>query len=216
MWNLLRLHMTKKAGSRTVSNNGSGSLEHHFRSSNLVQVHSSKVLLVQVRFGFTDLKFNCRYSFRPEKKALLMITTALIVRVPAPAASGYGKIYSYFFRGSGSVWIHLSTILRVQVWFRFTEVKFCWFRFGSGSTKWNGLFGFTVWVQVQLDTLKKRRLHIAVLTTRNETLRKWKPWKAAKTSFQTRFSNLPFSRFWNLKGVKRRAKATSQAKQKPL
>ena len=33
-----------------------------------VQVHSSKILLVQVRFGFIDLKFNCRYSFRPEKK----------------------------------------------------------------------------------------------------------------------------------------------------
>ena len=62
----------------------------------MVQVHSSKILLVQVRFGFIDLKFNCRYSFRPEKKKeklliLLMITTALIVRVPASAASGYGK-----------------------------------------------------------------------------------------------------------------------------
>ena len=34
----------------------------------MVQVHSSKILLVQVRFGFIDLKFNCRYSFRPEKK----------------------------------------------------------------------------------------------------------------------------------------------------
>ena len=62
----------------------------------MVQVHSSKILLVQVRFGFIDLKFNCRYSFRPEKKKeklliLLKFTTALIVRVPAPAASGYGK-----------------------------------------------------------------------------------------------------------------------------
>ena len=70
----------------------------------MVQVHSSKILLVQVWFGFIDLKFNCRYSFRPEKKKeklliLLMITTALMVRVPAPAASGYGKIYSYFFWG---------------------------------------------------------------------------------------------------------------------
>ena len=91
----------------------------------MVQVHSSKILLVQVRFGFIDLKFNCRYSFRPEKKKeklliLLMITTALIVRVPAPAASGYGKVYSYFckgfrfglgslernFEGSGLVQVH--------------------------------------------------------------------------------------------------------------
>ena len=59
-------------------------------------------MCLQVRFGFIDLKFYCRYSFRPEKKKeklliLLMITTALIVRVPAPAASGYRKIYSYSF-----------------------------------------------------------------------------------------------------------------------
>ena len=58
-----------------------------------------------------------------------------------------------FVRGSGSVWVHLSTILRVQVWFRFTEVIFCRFRFGSGSPKRNGSFGFTVRVQVRFDTL---------------------------------------------------------------
>ena len=60
-----------------------------------------------------------------------------------------------FVRGSGSVWVHLSRILRVQVWFRFTEVKFCWFRFGSGPPKWNGSFGFTVRVQARFDTLAK-------------------------------------------------------------
>ena len=65
------------------------------------------------------------------------------------------KYFLTFVRGSGSVWVHLSTILRVQVWFRFTEVKFCWFRFGSGSSKWNGSFGFTVRVQVRFDTLPK-------------------------------------------------------------
>ena len=89
-----------KAGCRTVLNNGSGSGLAPAQNILAVQVHSSKILLVQVRFGFIDLKLNCRYSFRPEKKEklliLLMITTALIVRVPAPAASGYGKIYSYF------------------------------------------------------------------------------------------------------------------------
>ena len=31
-------------------------------------MHSSKILLIQVRFGSIDLKFNCRYSFRPGKK----------------------------------------------------------------------------------------------------------------------------------------------------
>ena len=90
----------------------------------MVQVHSSKILLVQVWFGFIDLKFNCRYSFRPEKKEeklliLLKFTTALIVRVPASAASGYGKIYSYFcygFRfGSGSLEHNFEGLGLVQV-----------------------------------------------------------------------------------------------------
>ena len=34
----------------------------------MVQVHLSKILPVQARFGFIDLKFNCPYLFRPEKK----------------------------------------------------------------------------------------------------------------------------------------------------
>ena len=54
-----------------------GSLEHHFGGSGLVQVHSRKIFLVQVRFGFIDLKFNCRYSFRPEKKEKLLILLEL-------------------------------------------------------------------------------------------------------------------------------------------
>ena len=33
-----------------------GSLEHNFEGSGLVQVHCSKILLVQVRFGFTKMK----------------------------------------------------------------------------------------------------------------------------------------------------------------
>ena len=108
----------------------------------MVQVHSSKILLVQVRFGFIDLKFNCRCSFRPEKK---------IGKIADPvddhhcsysactSASGIRyvieKYILSFVKGSGLVLVHLSTILRVQRWFRFTEVKFCWFRFGSGSPK---------------------------------------------------------------------------------
>ena len=43
----------------------------------MVQIHSRKILLVQVRFGFIDLKFNCRYSFRPEKKEKLLILLEL-------------------------------------------------------------------------------------------------------------------------------------------
>ena len=72
------------------------------------------MLLVQVRFGFIDLKFNCRYSFRPEKKEklliLLMITTALIVRVQRQRHPDMEKYILTFVRGSGSVWVHLSTI----------------------------------------------------------------------------------------------------------
>ena len=165
-----------KSGCRTVSNSGSGSglapaqnilavqvwsvhlstifevqvwfgsLEHHFRGSGLVQVHSSKILLVQVRFGFIDLKFNCRYSFCPEKKKeklliLLMIATALIVRVQRQRHSDMDEYILTFVRGSGSGWVHLSTILMVQVWFRFTKMK----RFirvygsGSGSVRYPGL-----------------------------------------------------------------------------
>ena len=33
-----------------------GSFEHNFEGSSLVQVHCSKILLVQVRFGFTKMK----------------------------------------------------------------------------------------------------------------------------------------------------------------
>ena len=32
-----------------------------------------------------------------------------------------------------AVQVHLSTTFEVQVWFRFTQVKYYWFRFGSGS-----------------------------------------------------------------------------------
>ena len=151
------IELRKWAGCRTVSNNGSGSglapaqnilavqvgsgaLEHYFRGSGLVQVHSRKILLVQVRFGFIDLKFNCRYSFRPKKKKeklliLLMIPLLLLCVYQRQRHPDMERYILTFVRGSGSVWVHLSTILRVQVWFRFTEVKFCWFRFGSGSPK---------------------------------------------------------------------------------
>ena len=104
----------------------------------MVQVYSSKILLVQVRFGFIDLKFNSRYSFRPEKKREIADPvddhhcSSVYQRQRHPDMEKY---ILTFVRRSGSVWVHLSRILRVQVWFRFTEVKFCWFRFGSGSPK---------------------------------------------------------------------------------
>ena len=53
-----------------------------------------------------------------------MINTALIVRVPSPVASGYGKTYSYFCLGFRFGLGSLEHNLGVQVWFRFTEVKF--------------------------------------------------------------------------------------------
>ena len=36
-----------------------------------------------------------------------------------------------------AVRVHLSTIFEVQVWFRFTQVKYYWFRFGLGSLEHN-------------------------------------------------------------------------------
>ena len=38
-----------------------------------MQLPKRCILLVQVQFGFIDLKFNCRYSFRTEKKEKLLI-----------------------------------------------------------------------------------------------------------------------------------------------
>ena len=107
----------------------------------MVQVHSRKILLVQVRFGFIDLKFNCRYSFRPEKKKGEIVDPVEVHHCSYCACTSVSGIRIWkkyiltFVRGSGSVRVHLSTILRVQVWFRFTEVKFCWFRFGFTKMK---------------------------------------------------------------------------------
>jgi len=38
---------------------------------------------------------------------------------------------SKYFSGLGLAQVHLSTIFEVKVWFRFTQVIFYWFRFGS-------------------------------------------------------------------------------------
>ena len=173
--NWTQLQTCLLSGSRTVSNNGSGSGLAFAQNILAVQVwfgfiwapfsrfrfgsgSRKQILLVQVRFEFMDLKFNCRYSLRPEKKRrncwscwwspLLLLCVYQRQRHP-----DMEKYILTFVSGSGSVWVHLSTIPRVQVWFRFTEVKFFWFRFGSGSPKWSGSFGFTVRVQVRFDTL---------------------------------------------------------------
>ena len=122
----------------------------YFSGSGLVRVHLSTIFEVQVWFRFTQvkyywfgfefiyLKFNCRYSFRPEKKGEIAdpVDDLYCSYCACTSASGI-QIWKNitFVRGSGSVWVHLSTILRVQAWFRFTEVKVCWFRFGSGSPK---------------------------------------------------------------------------------
>ena len=86
----------------------------YFSGSGLVRVYLSTIFKVQVWFRFTSVKcywfklglgsltkkltaFTCFVRKKKETVLiLLMITTALIVRVSAPAASGYGKIYSYF------------------------------------------------------------------------------------------------------------------------
>jgi len=68
------------SGCRTVSNNGSGLAP--ARNIFEVQVHSSKILLVQVRFGFTDLKFKYRYLFRTEKKLVQQVNIKPISHLP--------------------------------------------------------------------------------------------------------------------------------------
>ena len=94
----------------------------------MVQVHSRKILLVQVRFGFIDLKFSCRYSFRREKKKGEIVDPVVVHHCSYCACTSVSGIRIWkkyiltFVRGSGSVRVHLSTILRVQVWFGFTAV----------------------------------------------------------------------------------------------
>ena len=118
-------------------------------------VHSRKILLVQVRFGFIDLKFTVITRFVQKKKrrncwSCWSSPLLLLCVYQRQRASGYRKKYILTFVGvQGSVRVHLSTILRVQVWFGFIEVKFAGSRFGLGSPKWNGSFGFTV----RFDTL---------------------------------------------------------------
>ena len=45
------------------------------------------------------------------------------------------------FKGSGSVQVHRFEILKVQVRFRFNDLKFKRLRFGSGSLKKSGFYG---------------------------------------------------------------------------
>ena len=142
----------------------------YFSGSGLVRVHFSTIFEVQVWFRFIQVKY---YWFRFGSGSLIKNLTVvtrfaqkqkrrncwscwwspLLLLCVYQRHPDMEKYILTFVRGSGSVWVHLSTILRVQVSFRFTEVKFCWFRFGSGSPKWNGSFGFTVRVQVRFDTL---------------------------------------------------------------
>ena len=56
--------------------------------------------------------------------------------------------------GSGSVQVHRFEILKVRVRFRFNDLKFKRFRFGSGSPKKSGFYRFAV--QVRFDFLVPR------------------------------------------------------------
>ena len=59
------------------------------------------------------------------------------------------------FKGSGSVQIHRFEILKVQVRFRFSDLQFKRFRFGSGSPKKSGFYRFAV--RVRFDSLFKTK-----------------------------------------------------------
>ena len=85
-----------------------------------------------------DLKFNCRYLLRPEKKRrncwscwwspLLLLCVYQRQRHP-----DMQKYILTFVRGSGSVWVHLSTILRVQV--HWSKILLVQVRFGFTKMK---------------------------------------------------------------------------------
>ena len=55
--------------------------------------------------------------------------------------------------GSGSVRVQLHQNLKVRVRFKFNDLKFKRFRFGSGSPKKSGLCRFAVQVRVRFDSL---------------------------------------------------------------
>ena len=55
------------------------------------------------------------------------------------------------FKGSGSVQVHRFEILKIRVRFRFDDLKFKRFRFGSSSPKKSGFFRFAV--RVRFDSL---------------------------------------------------------------
>ena len=90
----------------------------------MVQVHSSKILLVQVRFGFVDLKFSCRCSFRPEKKGEI-----------ADPVDDHHCSYCACTSASGiRIWKNIFLLLLgVQVRFGFTKMKQFIRVYGSGS-----------------------------------------------------------------------------------
>ena len=77
----------------------------------MVQVHSSILLLVQVWFGFIDLKFNCRCSFRPEKKG----------EIADPVDDQHRSDCAYTSASGIRIWKNIFLLLLgVQVRFEFT------------------------------------------------------------------------------------------------
>ena len=144
------------SGCRTVSNNGSGS----------GLAPAQNILTVQVWFGFTWAPFS-RFRFTKVKYYWfgsgsltwnLTVVTRFVQkkkREIADLVDDHHCSYCACTSTSGiRIWKNIFLLLlEVQIRFGFTWAQFCGFRFGSGSPKWNGSFGFTVRVQVRFDTM---------------------------------------------------------------
>ena len=82
-------------------------------------------MLVTLKYGLMDTVRIPPLGFSPSLPDVCLARSDIIVAPP-----GCRTVSN---NGSGSGLAPAQNILAVQVWFRFTQEKYYWFRFGSGS-----------------------------------------------------------------------------------